>query len=440
MKTVKACHLCLIMFLVAIRASAQANENPRWNATPNDINNLLKSLKQLIDVNYQMEIKSLGELDVNPENNPIVYYSGHYNFSCSTDQRAKLRKYMLDGGMMIFNAGLGSAPFYRSAKEELAQIFPEVQLQRLSSDHPLFHAYYDVGRVEYSGGVAKSGFKGREPWIDGVTMNCRTVAIISRFGLAVGWDGGEVLPEYAAYMPESAQKIGVNILSYATAQRGWANESSSALQFLDVDKSSAGMLGIVQVMYDGEWKTRHAGMSILLKTFNSKTDVPVKFVLKEKKLSDPTLFDAPMLYFTGHENFRLNKSEAARLREYLLNGGFVFAEACCGRKGFKLSFRQQLSRIIPENPMREISSDNMIYAFPNNVSNVGVTPALAAQAGASIRPKLMGIEINGYYGVVFSPYGMAGGWEMSQSPYAHGYNASGSLLLGQNILMYAVTQ
>lgn len=90
--------------------------------------------------------------------------------------------------------------------------------------------------------------------------------------------------------------------------------------------------------------------------------------------------------------------------------------------------------------MREISSDNMIYAFPNNVSNVGVTPALAAQAGSSIRPKLMGIEINGYYGVVFSPYGMAGGWEMSQSPYAHGYNASGSLLLGQNILMYAVTQ
>jgi len=440
MKTLKARYLCLAVLLVAIRAQAQANENPRWNATPDDINNLLKSLKQLIDVNYQMEIKSLGELDVNPENNPIVYYSGHYNFSFSDDQRTKLRKYMLDGGMMIFNAGLGSAPFYRSAKKELAQIFPEVQLQRLSSDHPLFHAYYDVERVEYSDGVAKSGFRGQEPWIDGVTMNCRTVAIVSRFGLAVGWDGGEVHPEYAAYMSESAQKIGVNILSYATALRGWANESSTALQFVDSGKSSVGMLGIVQVVYEGEWKTRHAGMSILLKTFNSKTDVPVKFVLKEKKLSDPTLFDAPMLYFTGHENFRLNKSEAARLREYLLNGGFVFAEACCGRKGFELSFRQQLSRILPEHPMREIPGDNMIYAFPNNVSNVGVTPALAAQTGSSIRPKLMGIEINGYYGVVFSPYGMAGGWEMSQSPYAHGYNASGSLLLGQNILMYAITQ
>ena len=38
------------------------------------------------------------------------------------------------------------------------------------------------------------------------------------------------------------------------------------------------------------------------------------------------------------------------------------------------------------------------------------------------------------------PLGLAGGWEMSQSPYARGYNAVGAVKLGQNILMYAVTQ
>jgi hypothetical protein len=53
---------------------------------------------------------------------------------------------------------------------------------------------------------------------------------------------------------------------------------------------------------------------------------------------------------------------------------------------------------------------------------------------------LLGIEIDGHIAVIYSPVGMAGGWEMSQSPYAHGYDAAGSLLLGQNILMYAITQ
>jgi len=42
--------------------------------------------------------------------------------------------------------------------------------------------------------------------------------------------------------------------------------------------------------------------------------------------------------------------------------------------------------------------------------------------------------------VIYSPYGLAGGWEMSQVPYADGYEDPDALKLGQNILMYAVTQ
>jgi len=415
-------------------------EHPRWNSTPNDINNLLATMKDMVDVHYQMEIKSTDEISVDPELNPIVYYSGHYNYDFTSPQRQKLRKYMLNGGMMIFNTGLGSMPFYRSTRRELALIFPEVQLQRLSSDHPVFHSYYDLDRVKYSPGVYATGFKGNEPWMDGITIDCRTVAIISRFGLAVGWDGGDVLPEYAAYMPESAMKVGVNLLAYATATRAWAKQATEKLHFIDSAESAAGKMGVVQVMYDGEWKTRHAGMSVLLHTFNNKTDVPVRFALQEKKLSDPALFDAPLVYFTGHENFQLNRAEATRLREYVLNGGFVFAEACCGRKGFDLAFRKQMSGIFPEYPLRPIPAGHIIYRLPNSLDELGVTPALAAKTSATIAPRLMGIEVEGHFGVIYSPYGMAGGWEMSQSPYAHGYDASGSVLLGQNILMYAITQ
>ena len=61
--------------------------------------------------------------------------------------------------------------------------------------------------MEYTPGAHATGFKGNEPWIDGVTINCRTLAVVSRFGLAVAWDGGEVLDEYAAWAPESAEKM-----------------------------------------------------------------------------------------------------------------------------------------------------------------------------------------------------------------------------------------
>ena len=71
-----------------------------------------------------------------------------------------------------------------------------------------------------------------------------------------------------------------------------------------------------------------------------------------------------------------------------------------------------------------------------------MTPALSAQLGNrnAIEPKLMGLEHEGHYAVLYSPYGLAGGWELSQSPYAFGYDDASAMKVGENILMYAITQ
>jgi len=427
--------------LTCVAATATAQPKHRyWNATPDDVNGLLKSMKQKADVDYSMEIKSLDSISTDPESNPILFRSGHYNFSYTPEQRKRLRDFMLAGGMVIYNTGLGSAPFYRSAKRELALIFPEQPVQRLSSDHPIFHAYYDVDRVQYSPGVFKSGFKGSEPWFDGVEINCRVVALVSRWGMAIGWQG-TVEDDYQAYRPESARRLGVNIFSYAFAMRAWAKNGAGAMKFVDRSGSATDKVTLAQIVYDGVWKTRHAGLSVLLQTFNARTGIPVKFGLKEMKLSDRRIFDSPLLYLTGHENFQLRQSGIEQLRGYLTNGGFLFAEACCGRKGFDLTFRRAMRQVLPTHTLEKIPQDSVLFAQPNDLRTVAVTPTLAADVGQpTVVPRLEGIVLEGHYGVIYSPFGMAGGWEISQSPYARGYNDVASIKLGQNILMYAVTQ
>jgi len=411
-----------------------------WNATPNDVNNLMKSMKDMIGVNYKTQVASLEEIDMDPAKNPLLYRSGHYNFSYTDAQRKRLREYALAGGMLIYNTGLGSAPFYRSTIKELALIFPEQPAQRLTSDHPIFHAYYDVDHVKYCPGVRKAGFIGDEPWFDAVEINCRVVALVSRWCLAVGWED-KVEPEFQAYEPASAKKLGVNIFSYSSAMRAWAKSQAQAMKFVDRPESGTDKVAIVQVVYDGIWKTRHAGLSLLLQTFNLKTEVPVKYMVKEARLTDPAIFNAPLLYLTGHEYFTLRKSEAEQLKKYLENGGFLLAEACCGRKGFDLSFRQVMAAVFPSTPLKPIPQSNPVFRTPNDVQQVGVTPLLQQDLGvAVIQPRLEGIEINGHLAVIYSPFGMAGGWEMSQSPYAKGYDDVSSQRLGQNILMYVVTQ
>ena len=434
------CFLLGICWLLMALLPVSAQDDRDWNATPNDVNNLLKSMKDMIDVNYSVQTATLGEIDVDPSKNPILYRSGHYNFSYTDAQRKRIREYALAGGMLIYNTGLGSAPFYRSAIRELAKIFPEQPVQRLTSDHPLFHSYYDLDHVKYCPGVKKSGYVGDEPWFDAVEINCRIVALVSRWGMSVGWEDN-VLPEYQAYEPSSAKRLGMNIFSYSSAMRAWAKSQAHAIKFIDKPESSADKVAMVQVVYDGVWKTRHAGLSVILQTFNLKTDVPVKYTVKELRLTDPAIFNAPLLYLTGHEFFTLKKSEALQLKKYLENGGFLLAEACCGRKGFDLSFRKIMAALFPGSPMRAIPQDNAIFHMPNDVQKVGVTPALQQALGAAVtRPRLEGVEVNGHIAVIYSSFGMAGGWEMSQSPYARGYDDVSSQRLGQNILMYSVTQ
>jgi len=412
-----------------------------WAARPNDLNNLLKSLKDMINVHFSMEVKSFAEVDIDPEKNPILYRTGHFHFTLTPAERAKLRQYLLNGGMIIFNPGMGSKPFYDSAKRELAAVFPEIPIQRLASDHPIFHSYYDLNQIGYRSGVRKAGYGGNEPWFDGLTINCRTAAVISRWGMDIGWDPLDN-DELLGYSIEGAQKLGVNLLAYATAQRAWVKNLVQAMEFVDQPGATAGKLAIAQVIYDGEWKTRSAGLSVLLQQFNRKTEIPVKFERKEMRLSDKSLFDVPVLYMTGHEDFRLAAAEASQLREYLQRGGLLFAEACCGRRAFDQAFRREMQKVVGNQAWTRVPLNHSLYALPNKITAVGLTPALSAQLGnrTAAEPVLQAVEMNGHFAVIYSPYGLAGGWELTPNPYAFSCDSPSSLALGENILFYAITQ
>jgi hypothetical protein len=412
-----------------------------WATRPNDLNNLLKSMKEMINVHFALDVKSVDEVDVDPDRNPILYRSGHFHFSFTPAQRERLRQYLLNGGMLVLNTGMGSKPFYDSAIRELTAMFPEAPVRRLGPDHPIFHAYYDLSRVEYRSGVRKAGYTSDEPWFDGVTIQCRTVAIVSRWGMEIGWDAVDD-DSLLGYSIESARQLGVNIMSYAIAQRAWAKNLAQAVRLVDANiPSSQNRMRLAQIEYDGEWKTRHAGLSLLLHQFNLKTEIPVKFERLEMRLTDPRLFDCPVVYMTGHEDFRLTAEEAAALREYLKRGGLLFAEACCGRKSFDAAFQREMRRVLPGIPLLPIPLQHPIFTLPNAIASVGVTPALAAQLEtAAIEPRLFAMELDGHFAVIYSPFGLAGGWELSQSPYAFGYDDASAMKIGENILLYAITQ
>ena len=171
---------------------------------------------------------------------------------------------------------------------------------------------------------------------------------------------------------------------------------------------------------------------MLLNQFHLLTGAPVSFDLADVKLTDPAIFDMPILYLTGTTDFQLSDAERAGLRQFLLKGGVLLAEASEGRASFDAGFRAEMARVLPGQPLTRLPATIASFVGPMNLTSVKARPALAVREGnrTDLPPELDGINVNGALGVIYSPNDLSAGWERAVAPYAVGYEAQDATALG----------
>src|SRR5262249_181389 len=73
------------------------------------------------------------------------------------------------------------------------------------------------------------------------------------------------------------------------------------------------------------------------------------------------LLQSPIVYFNGHESPRFSDIEERLIKTYVEQGGFLLAEACCGRKEFDQGFRELMKKLFPDNPIKKLSPEHPIW-------------------------------------------------------------------------------
>jgi hypothetical protein len=305
----------------------------------------------------------------------------------------------------------------------------------------LFRSYNEIKQVKYRERAIRDGVvTDAYPWIDGVDIDNRTAIIISRFDIAMGWEKNR--HDSWGYEDADARRLGANILSYVTAMQEAGRSAGKSVELADAGGSKAGSLRIGWVAHVGPWKTRPAAMPMLLRRFNEATGAPVSFEWREVALSDASMFETPLLYLTGTTDFVLGENERANLRQFLMKGGVLFAEAGDGRASFDTAFRAEMAKVLPDQALVPVPATASLLHQPNEVASVKVRPALAAQLDkrGTTTPELFAAEINGTTAVIYCPRDLSAGWEQAPAPYAIGYEAADSIAIGVNILFHALVR
>lgn len=410
-----------------------------WARTPNDLKGLLEWLSAEMSVHFTSNVKSFGEITPNPQGNPLLYRSGYKAFNLSDADAAKLREYCINGGTIVFNSLVGNPDAYQSAKQAAAKIFPDRPVYRLRNDHPVFKSFYNIGKVQYRERMKRDAVIVDEfAFLEGVDLDNRTAILISRWDFSLGWEANA--HESWGYADVDSRKLGANIVAYVTAMRDAGRSVGKSVQLADADTKNAGKFRVGQIKHNGPWKTRSAAFPMLLNALNKETGAAVSFDLRDVSLTDGSLFEMPFVYLTGTTDFSFSEDERATLRKYLSQGGVLFVEAGEGRASFDQAFRAEIVKVLPGKALTPLPPNHELFRQPKGVEVVRARPALAAKRGGAqdLAPELLGVDINGTLGVIYSPNDLSAGWERAIAPYAAGYEPKDAMAIGLNVLYYAV--
>jgi len=419
-----------------------------WNLDPNDVHRLLRYARARLGIRYRAQPIDLESFSFDPLRVPILYVNGVRPFSLTPQIRAKLKAYLLAGGFFLADACRGSQQFADSIRHELAVVFPRRRLEVLPPDHPIFSSWRTIRHVRYSPAVTDR--PGGEPYLEGLSLGCRTVAVLSPYGMSCSWDSDHVVPGSRIVVGESAKALGLNIIAYALGTfelgrfyaHGGLKEpvlKTPAAFSLRTGGATGGEFVFAQVLHNGRADPDPTAFARLLENLMSSTAIGVKLRRRLVAPDDPHLGDYPFLYMTGHGHFSFSEAQRSRLRAYLEAGGFLFADSCCGNLSFDQSFRNELQAVLPGRKLRVLGPGHPIFHCLYDLTEVKLTPRARAAFPDMHSPYLEGVEINGSLRVVYSVLDVGNGWEGVPHPFARGYEASFARKLGVNIIVYAMT-
>jgi hypothetical protein len=193
-------------------------------------------------------------------------------------------------------------------------------------------------------------------------------------------------------------------------------------------------LTVARLQYDGggDWYANPSSIPNLLAALRERTTLRVEREEARVTLTDDRLWDYPYLYVTGHGNIRFSDAEVARLREYLLRGGFLHVD---DNYGLDESFRRELARVFPDRALIDVPLAHpiyhIVYEFPRGIPKIHEHDGKPAQG--------LGIFIGDRLAVYYSYQSDLGdGWEdpdvHKDPPELH----EAALRMGVNLFVYAV--
>lgn len=375
---------------------------------------------------------------------PVLFITGEQAPQFTPEEIKLLKEYLQEGGFVLASPTCQATQFETGFRALVKQLMPpgEGELKRLTQDHPVFRSEHPL--------------QAESTPILGVDFGCRTSIMYSPEDLGCYWEyWARVDPPNRNVNLKGrivrATRIGVNILAYATGREPPTKTDVPEVvkDSTELDQVERGLLQIAQIRHDGAWNAAPRALRRLLLALNDTVALSASTRSVDLELSDPAVFQYPVLYMHGRNKFSLKTTDHQRLREYVARGGVLFADSCCGAKPFDKSFRELIPAVFEGRKLERIPVTHELFTekFGWDIRRLKrrVSEGTEAVAGAGfvvrdLEPYLEGLEIDGRLAVIYSRYDISCALERQAAGNCEGYIPEDAVKLATNIILYTLLE
>jgi len=388
-----------------------------WNGRPRDVATLTAWLVQRFErpVRWQvLDVDAPAEL----WRTPVLLISGAATPRFTDEQIDRLRRYVLGGGLIVSDAAGSSAAFNVGMLKVYRKMLPELAVEPIAADHPIFNAHRPLG----------SPMK-----LYGISNGVRLLAIHSPTDLSKAWHMR--LTDRRA----DAFQLAANLYFHATDLGEFRRRAETTPLAEEGPPRIERTVRVAVLDHDGRARPEPMAYERLVERMARRcaTRVELSEPLRIAALPPETYAAALM---TGTEAFTLSDADRRALRAFVNAGGLLIVDAAGGREPFADAVRGQVltllddayPRVGPLSPQSEIFH---LEGYP--IDNVRYRRASRLGGEEDSEPRLEAVVVGQWPAIVFSAEDLTAGLVGYTGHQLRGYAPDSAFALVRNLLLYA---
>lgn len=322
---------------------AGAPRPANWNLRPRDLASLTDWLGTQVEQEFNWETVSFKTPVEELHDSAVLYLAGNQPLNLMPEDKAKLKQFIQEGGILFGNADCASKEFSDSFRALGTELFPAYEFRNVPRDSVIFTG------EEYR--AAKWKFP---PQVLELNNGVRDLML-----LAPEADPSRFFQQRQIGSRQDVYELLADILFYSVDQSG-ARLKGDTYIVRPNSQPARRSVKIARLEYGGNWDPEPGGWTRLAAVMHNTRGIDLQvqtLTPGEGKLNNTF----KLAHLTGTANFHLGDSARAEIKRFVDRGGVLVIDAAGGSPAFDAAAQAEIKAIFPEGALELLSPDHPIY-------------------------------------------------------------------------------